>query len=139
MLRRLTVSLFSAAALALLVAGPAAAEDLDCPDFPTQGAAQEYFDSRGGSPTNNVDNLDADHDGVACERNPGGGGGDADGNGQAGAGEEGSSSGEGGSGAEDSELPFTGSGSSSLLGGLAGLLLAVGGALLWRLRYRPSH
>jgi Excalibur calcium-binding domain len=34
---------------------------------PSQAAAQAYFDAHGGSPSNNVDNLDADHDGKACE------------------------------------------------------------------------
>jgi LPXTG-motif cell wall-anchored protein len=28
---------------------------------------QAYFEAHGGSPSNNVDNLDADHDGQACE------------------------------------------------------------------------
>lgn len=49
----------------------------------------------GGSPTNNVDNLDADHDGQACEDfdygATGGGG-----------------TGGGGTGGDDGELPFTG-------------------------------
>jgi endonuclease YncB( thermonuclease family) len=41
--------------------------DKNCPDFATHAEAQAYFDSMGGSPSNNVDNLDADHDGLACE------------------------------------------------------------------------
>lgn len=44
--------------------------DKDCPDFATHGEAQNYFVSRGGSPSNNVDRLDADHDGIACENLP---------------------------------------------------------------------
>lgn len=45
-----------------------AAEDKNCPDFNgDQDAAQKYFESHGGSATNNVDNLDRDHDGLACE------------------------------------------------------------------------
>jgi endonuclease YncB( thermonuclease family) len=44
-----------------------AAADKDCKDFPTQPAAQAYFDRRGGTRTNNVDGLDGDGDGVACE------------------------------------------------------------------------
>jgi Excalibur calcium-binding domain len=48
------------------------AGDKDCPDFATQGDAQAYFLAHGGSATNNVDNLDADHDGIACEDNPSG-------------------------------------------------------------------
>src|SRR5689334_9369342 len=49
--------------------------DKNCSDFSTQEQAQQYFDSNGGSPSNNVDGLDADHDGVACESLPSGGGG----------------------------------------------------------------
>jgi len=41
--------------------------DKDCKDFATQADAQRYFLSKGGSATNNVDRLDADHDGTACE------------------------------------------------------------------------
>jgi len=44
--------------------------DKDCKDFMTHSEAQAYFNSKGGSPTNNVDNLDADHDGIACESLP---------------------------------------------------------------------
>jgi hypothetical protein len=44
--------------------------DKDCPDFKTHAEAQAYFNSKGGSPSNNVDNLDADHDGIACESLP---------------------------------------------------------------------
>lgn len=44
--------------------------DKDCSDFATQNEAQAYFKSKGGSPTNNVDRLDSDHDGLACESLP---------------------------------------------------------------------
>ena len=47
-----------------------AAADKDCSDFANQAQAQSYFASNGGSPSNNFDNLDADHDGVACESLP---------------------------------------------------------------------
>ena len=53
----------------------ATSADKNCSDFSTQQEAQQYFDSHGGSPSNNVDGLDADHDGVACESLPSGGGG----------------------------------------------------------------
>lgn len=43
------------------------AEDKDCGDFATQEEAQQYFESHGGSSTNNVNGLDRDHDGMACE------------------------------------------------------------------------
>jgi hypothetical protein len=43
--------------------------DKDCSDFASHAEAQAYFESRGGSPTNNVDRLDRDGDGLACEAN----------------------------------------------------------------------
>jgi endonuclease YncB( thermonuclease family) len=69
------------AVFAAALPGSAAARDRDCSDFSTQGQAQAYFESRGGGPNNNVDRLDADGDGRACESlpcpcaGPGGGGG----------------------------------------------------------------
>jgi Excalibur calcium-binding domain len=48
---------------------PATAADLDCSDFATQGAAQNYFLSIGG-PSSDPDGLDGDNDGIACESNP---------------------------------------------------------------------
>jgi micrococcal nuclease len=48
-----------------------ATHDHDCSDFRAQADAQRYFDARGGSATNNVENLDgADHDGRVCETLP---------------------------------------------------------------------
>lgn len=44
--------------------------DKDCKDFATHADAQAYFTSKGGSATNNVDRLDADHDGSACDALP---------------------------------------------------------------------
>jgi hypothetical protein len=44
--------------------------DKNCSDFATHAEAQAYFNSKGGSPSNNVDGLDRDHDGIACENNP---------------------------------------------------------------------
>jgi endonuclease YncB( thermonuclease family) len=41
--------------------------DKNCSDFATHAEAQSYFTSKGGSPSNNVDGLDRDHDGIACE------------------------------------------------------------------------
>jgi GrpB-like predicted nucleotidyltransferase (UPF0157 family) len=43
------------------------AADKNCSDFSTQQQAQQFFDSYGGSPSNDVDGLDRDHDGVVCE------------------------------------------------------------------------
>jgi hypothetical protein len=54
---------------------------VNCSDFSSQAAAQNYFVAHGG-PSSDPDGLDADHDGIACEDNPcpcssssGGGGG----------------------------------------------------------------
>ena len=44
--------------------------DVNCSDFPTHAAAQRWFDSHGGSPSNDVAGLDHDHDGLACESLP---------------------------------------------------------------------
>lgn len=43
------------------------AGDRDCADFATQQDAQRYFESIGGSSTNDADRLDENHNGVACE------------------------------------------------------------------------
>jgi LPXTG-motif cell wall-anchored protein len=63
----LFASALSVAILALSATPALAATDKDCKDFSSQAAAQAYFEAHGGSPGNNVDNLDADHDGKACE------------------------------------------------------------------------
>jgi micrococcal nuclease len=44
--------------------------DKDCADFATHAQAQTYFTSKGGSASNNVDRLDNNHDGIACETLP---------------------------------------------------------------------
>ena len=44
--------------------------DKDCSDFKVQDEAQTYFEGKGGSSMNNVDRLDSDHDGLACESLP---------------------------------------------------------------------
>jgi hypothetical protein len=55
-------------AISLLVPSFAfASGDKNCSDFSTWLAAQKYFESHGGSKLNNVDGLDRDHDGLACE------------------------------------------------------------------------
>jgi hypothetical protein len=41
--------------------------DTDCADFATQKEAQRYFLADGGSIQLNVDHLDPNHDGIACE------------------------------------------------------------------------
>jgi hypothetical protein len=47
-----------------------AAAGVNCSDFANQAAAQKFFDSHGGSPSNDVEGLDRDHDGIACESLP---------------------------------------------------------------------
>lgn len=54
----------------MVIPSASRAGDRDCSDFSSQAAAQHYFDSQGGGPNNNVDNLDADGDGRVCETNP---------------------------------------------------------------------
>lgn len=44
--------------------------DKDCGDFGSWRAAQHYFHKHGG-PRHDPSRLDADHDGIACEDNPG--------------------------------------------------------------------
>lgn len=41
-----------------------------CKDFASQAEAQAYFEAHGGSPVNNVDNLDHNRNGIACEVYP---------------------------------------------------------------------
>lgn len=79
-MRRVTFAFLAAMTLLFGLATAAGAQDLDCVDFGgDQGAAQDYFDQNGGSPSNNVDNLDADNDGIPCEGLGGGGGSSDDG------------------------------------------------------------
>ena len=60
-------SLLAVAAVLLLAATPAFAEDKDCADFATHEQAQAYFLAHPGDP----DYLDGDGDGIACELLPG--------------------------------------------------------------------
>lgn len=46
------------------------AGDYDCSDFSSHAEAQSAWEANGGSAANNLWNLDADHDGVACESLP---------------------------------------------------------------------
>jgi hypothetical protein len=124
-MRRMAFLLIAALALALSAAPAALAQaDKDCADFSSQAEAQSYFEANGGSPTNNVDNLDADHDGQACEAFDYGGDGGGGGTG-------------GGTGGDDGALPFTGPASTLLPAGTA--LLLTGLALVGVTRYRARH
>lgn len=120
-MRRFALLVLTAALLA--VAAPAYAQaDKDCGDFTTQDDAQAYFKANGGSATNNVDRLDADGDGIACEDRPSGS------NGQGQSGDTPADRGE--------RLADTGPGN---LGLPAAGLLAVGLLLVAVTRYRPKH
>ena len=68
-MKRLLIALTAVSALVLSAAPVLGYHggDHDCPDFYSQADAQNYFRTMGGSPTNNVDDLDRDNDGVACE------------------------------------------------------------------------
>jgi hypothetical protein len=91
------------------------------------GRGQAYFEANGGSPTNNVDNLDADHDGQACEDfDYGDGTGGGTGGGDNGGGDNGGGA-----------LPFTGPNDTLLPAGTA--LLLAGLALVGVTRYRARH
>jgi Excalibur calcium-binding domain len=120
---RMAFLLIAALVLALSAAPAALAQDADkdCADFSSQAEAQAYFEANAGSPTNNVDNLDADHDGQACEAFDYGGGG----------------TGGGGTGGDDGDLPFTGPNDTLLPAGTA--LLLAGLALVGITRYRARH
>jgi hypothetical protein len=41
--------------------------DRDCADFGSQAEAQRYFDADGGSVVDDIDHLDPNHNGIACE------------------------------------------------------------------------
>ena len=123
-MRRMAFLLITALVLALSAAPAALAQaDKDCADFSSQAEAQAYFEANGGSPTNNVDNLDADHDGQACEAFDYGGGGGGTGG--------------GGTGGDDGDLPFTGPNDTMLPAGTA--LVLAGLALVGVTRYRARH
>lgn len=44
--------------------------EINCSDFPTHAAAQEWFTAHGGSASKDVAGLDGNHNGVACESLP---------------------------------------------------------------------
>jgi hypothetical protein len=77
-LARAIFAVLIATAFAYTLTASAAAAGVNCIDFGGDPqAAQDFFIANGGSPTNNVEGLDRDHDGFACEANAsntGGGG-----------------------------------------------------------------
>ncbi len=56
--------------VALSLMGQKAAGSKSCKDFASQPEAQAYFEAHGGNAQNNVDNLDHNHNGIACEVYP---------------------------------------------------------------------
>ena len=83
-MKRLISSTLTALALMAFMALPAFANhsgDRNCDDFGSHAQAQAFFDRHGGSRSDNVDGLDGDSDGRACEDyeySGGNGGGDRD-------------------------------------------------------------
>lgn len=71
-----------ATAFAYTLTSSASAAGVNCDNFASPQEAQDFFIANGGSPTNNVEGLDRDHDGFACEatagNTSGGGGGGTD-------------------------------------------------------------
>jgi len=71
-LARAIFAVLIATAFAYTLTASASAAGVNCIDFGGDPqAAQDYFISHGGSPTNNVEGLDRDHDGFACDANGG--------------------------------------------------------------------
>jgi endonuclease YncB( thermonuclease family) len=66
---RLPLAVVLVAVALATAAAPAAAQDRDCRDFPDQRSAQAYYESKGG-PGRDLDRLDADSDGQACDSLP---------------------------------------------------------------------
>jgi hypothetical protein len=44
--------------------------EVNCSDFATHAAAQQWFEQHGGSASNDVAGLDRNHDGIACSSLP---------------------------------------------------------------------
>jgi len=68
---RAIFAIMLATAFAYTLTSSASAAGVNCDDFASPQEAQDYFIANGGSPTNNVEGLDRDHDGYACEATAG--------------------------------------------------------------------
>ncbi len=80
-LKRLISATLTALAVAALMVAPVLGNhpgDRDCDDFDSHAEAQRFFERHGGSSTTNVDGLDGDSDGDACENYEYSGGGNED-------------------------------------------------------------
>lgn len=129
-LARAIFAVLLATAFAYTFTSSASAAGVNCSDFGSPQEAQDYFIANGGSPTNNVEGLDRDHDGYACEANAGNtssGGGDVP------VGNTGDVPSDTGSGTTDTtgdsgtatELPNTGSGPLQNDSGETAILIAI--------------
>ncbi len=74
-LARAIFAVLIATAFAYTLTASASAAGVNCDDFATPQDAQDFFINNGGSPSNNVEGLDRDHDGNACEYTGGSSGG----------------------------------------------------------------
>lgn len=74
-LARAIFAVLIATAFAYTLTSSASAAGVNCDDFATPQDAQDYFIANGGSPSNNVEGLDRDRDGNACEYTGGSSGG----------------------------------------------------------------
>lgn len=66
-MKKVLITLFTVLFVFPLGIHSAYAQDKDCRDFSSWREAQTYFESIGGSPTNNANDLDRNHNGMACE------------------------------------------------------------------------
>src|SRR4051812_18026832 len=67
MMKKAFMTILTLGFVLALVLPSAYAADMDCGDFSTWSEAQKYFEDNSGSPTNNFNDLDRDHDGMACD------------------------------------------------------------------------
>jgi hypothetical protein len=122
-MRRTLCTAATTATMALVLAGPAAAQtaDRDCPDFATQAEAQAAFNAVPGDP----ERLDRDGDGIACEDGEGGG----------------TTQAEGGNNAAEAtgELPFTGPRENAIIAATGTALLGAGVVLVYVGRRRTAE
>jgi hypothetical protein len=145
-MRRLVFAMFAALSLliALTVSSGAQADlgndgiDKNCStrDFDSVEEARAYFANDGGSATRNVDDLDRNGDGIACNSgltNDGGSGddtGSGDTGNDTGSGDTGNDTGSGDNGGDATDLPNTGVGAASMSSGTEAALFGVMAAVL---------